>query len=322
MSYRKLFWGVILIIIGVLFILKNLGLVFFNWSVILSLWPLLLILWGISIIPVNALIRLGLSVAAIIMAFLLVDSDAYQQKHHFRWNDDHFHFDWDDEDNRRGSKEENTLEWEDTQELSANYENTKYASLEFDAGAGSFTIDKITRDHLALFHKKGKASQYSLKTRTEENRQYVAFKLKNQRVSIPDNNKDKNNNIVEARLHPDPIWDFDFNIGAAEIDFDLSDFKIETMKIDGGAADVEIKLGQKHKKTLVRINAGASDIKIKIPRSAGARINTSSILTGKNFDEGFSKSNGDFITENYESAANVIDIKVQAAIANLTVERY
>lgn len=318
MSYRKLFWGVILIFIGVLFILKNLGIVFFNWSMILSLWPLLLILWGISIIPIHALIRLSLSVAAIIMAFLLIDSDAYQRKNHFGWHDDHFHFKWDDDDDRKGNQEENTLKWEDTQELSANYEGTEYASLEFDAGAGSFTIDKTTREHLALFYKEGKASQYSLKSRSEDNRQYVAFKLKNQRVKIPDNH----HNIVEARLHPDPIWDFDFNIGAAEIDFDLSDFKIETMKIDGGAADVEIKLGQKHEKTLVRINAGASDIKIKIPKSAGARINTSSLLTGKNFDEGFIKSDGNFITENYESASHIIDIKVQAAIANLTVERY
>lgn len=318
MSYKKLFWGVILITIGVLFILKNLGIVYFNWSVILSLWPLLLILWGISIIPVNALIRLGLSVAAIIMAFLLVDSDTYQRKHHFRWNDEQFHFNWEDEDERRSNDEENTLKWEDTQELSADYEGTEYASLEFDAGAGTFKIDQTTRDHLAVFHKKGKASQYSLKTRSEDNRQHVAFKLKNQKVKIPDNY----HNIVDARLHPDPIWAFDFNIGAAEIDFDLSEFKIETMKIDGGAADVEIKLGQKHKSTLVRINAGASDIKIKIPKSAGARINTSSILTGKNLDEGFIKSDGDFITENYESASNIIDIKVQAAIANLTVERY
>ncbi len=318
MSYGKLFWGVILILIGVLFILKNIGLIFFNWSVILSLWPLLLILWGISLIPVHALLRLGISVAAIILAFVLVENRGDVHKHNFRWGKDHFHFKWDDDD-KEYRNDDKTYNWDDVQKLSAEYEETEFASLEFDAGAGSFKINTTTEEHLASFYKKGKASQYSLKTKTKEDRQYVGFKLKNQKVTIPDNNK--NRNIIEARLHPDPVWDVDFNIGAAEIDFDLSSFKIETMKIDGGAADINIKLGERYEKTIVRINAGASDINLMIPHNTGARIHTSTLLTSKSL-KGFTKSNGAYFTENYDNAANTIEIKVQAAIADLSVERY
>lgn len=318
MSYGKLFWGVILILVGVLFILKNLGLIFFNWSVILSMWPLILILWGISLIPVHASIRLGLSVAAIIMAFVLVDNHGNMHKHNFSWKNDHFHFEWDDNNKEYGNEDE-TYNWDDDQELSAEYENTEFASLEFDAGAGSFKINSITEEHLASFYKKGKASQYSLKTKTEGDRQYVGFKLKNQKVTIPDNQKNKN--MVEARLHPAPVWNVDFNIGAAEIDFDLSEFKIDTMKIDGGAADINIKLGERHENVIVKINAGASDINLQIPQNTGARIQTSTLLTGKNL-EGFSKHNGAYLTENYDNASNTIEIKAKAAIADLSVERY
>ena len=318
MSYGKLFWGVILILIGVLFILKNMGIIFFNWSVIFSLWPLLLILWGISLIPVHALIRLGLSVAAIILAFVLVGNRGDMHRPNFSWEKDHFHFKWDDND-KEYRNDDNTYDWDDVQELSADYQEKEFASLEFDAGAGSFKINRTTEDHLASFYKKGKASQYSLKTKTDKTRQYVGFKLKNQRVTIPDNSKNKN--IIEARLHPDPVWDVDFNIGAAEIDFDLSNFKIKTMKIDGGAADINIKIGEKYEKTLVKINAGASDINLMIPENTGARIQTTTLLTGKDL-KGFSKRNGAYYTENYDNAANTIEIKVQAAIADLSVERY
>lgn len=58
MSYRKIFWGVMLVLIGTLFILKNVGVIFFDWVTIWRLWPLILILWGISLIPVKDYLKL------------------------------------------------------------------------------------------------------------------------------------------------------------------------------------------------------------------------------------------------------------------------
>jgi|AntRauTorcE11898_2_1112593.scaffolds.fasta_scaffold00065_40 hypothetical protein len=317
MSYKKLFWGVLLIVIGILFILKNMGVVYFSWSLLFNMWPLLLILWGISIIPVHALIRLSLSVAAVIAAFALVDSDS---KHYrdFRWNKNQFHFKFDDDKSWEQEKEEeHTYDWSKSQKLTANYEDVANASLEFDAGAGTFSIEGNSGEYLAVFHKKGNAGRYSMKTRTDGDHQHIDFKLKNKNIKIPDNEY----NSVEALLHTAPAWDFDFNIGAAEIDFDLLELRVKTINIDGGASSISVKLGDRYKKTDMVINAGASDIKLQIPSGSGARIEASTFLTGRDL-KGFTKQNGYYVTDNYQSAAKIIDIRLQAAISNFSATHY
>ena len=52
MKYKPLFWGLILIAIGMLFILGNLGIVHFSWFSFWRLWPVILLFWGITILPV------------------------------------------------------------------------------------------------------------------------------------------------------------------------------------------------------------------------------------------------------------------------------
>ncbi|MDZ7775907.1 MAG: hypothetical protein U5L09_10100 [Bacteroidales bacterium] len=56
------------------------------------------------------------------------------------------------------------------------------------------------------------------------------------------------------------------------------------------------------------INAGASDIKLQIPSGSGARIEASTFLTGRDL-KGFTKQNGYYVTDNYQSAAKIIDIR-------------
>ncbi len=45
------------------------------------------------------------------------------------------------------------------------------------------------------------------------------------------------------------------------------------MKLDMGAASLDLKLGDKYPKTIVDIDAGASSIEIMIPDSSGCEIN-------------------------------------------------
>lgn len=51
----RIFWGLLLVLIGILLIINNFGLAIVNWSGMLSLWPLFIIAAGLSVLSVNNL---------------------------------------------------------------------------------------------------------------------------------------------------------------------------------------------------------------------------------------------------------------------------
>ncbi|MDR2084808.1 MAG: DUF5668 domain-containing protein [Bacteroidales bacterium] len=73
--YKKIFWSVFLILIGVLLILKNFGIVYFDFHDLLQLWPFIIIIIGISILPISDWIKGSVSLAAIIIALALLFTD-------------------------------------------------------------------------------------------------------------------------------------------------------------------------------------------------------------------------------------------------------
>jgi hypothetical protein len=298
MSYKRIFWGVILITIGTLFILKNLDVVYFSWRTVWRLWPVVLILWGIAIIPVKSWIKLSLSVLTIIFAFTFF-SNRYPHSGEFR-----FH---------KNIQEE---EWED-QHINVPYDSTlTEASLIFDAAAGNFKIRNSTEE-LLEFDKSGALGNYSLTSEDGENSKLVKIKLENTIVNLG-----KKSDRVEMKINKDPVWNMNLDIGAASFNLDLRDFKMKKIDIDGGAASIKLKVGDLYPDTEIKIDAGASSIRISIPESSGCRIKTSTVLSSKSF-RGFNKTKSHtYETDNYEDAEKKIYIELDAAVSSLNIIRY
>ncbi len=317
MSYRKLFWGILLVIIGILFILKNMGLIYFDWWTVVRLWPLILILWGISLVPIQSYIKLILSLVAIAVTVLVVSKYDRNERPFFGWHNHHnnWQYSW---DNDNHDENDSTAAY-DVQELFQTYDSTmKEATLTFDAAAGDFKLsDSLLTDKLILFRKKGNIGDYSMTSSDEEGRRIV-------NLSIEDSNIKLNNrgNMVQLYLNPQPVWDFKFEVGAANIDFDLSNFNIASLGLEGGASSMNLKLGDKNPMSKVTIEAGAASIDISVPTSAGVEINTETVLTSHNFP-GFKKiSKGQFRTDNFNTATSKIMIDVDAGVSSLSVNRY
>ncbi len=321
MSYKKLFWGILLVIIGILFILKNTGLIYFDWWTILRLWPLVLILWGISLIPVKDFIKLILSLVAIALAFLLISKFDKRDKPFWHWNRDNdrwsYHYDYDDND------EDDSTTYSgftgDYQELFQDYDSTiTTAKLSFDAAAGDYKIsDSLLTDKLLLFRKKGNIGNYSMTSDDELNRREIRLKIDDSRVKLKNHG-----NMVQMYLNPEPEWDFDFDIGAANINFDLSRFKVASIDLDGGASAINLKLGSLTPRTNIDIDAGAASIDIKVPSTAGVEVKTETVFTSRNLP-GFKKiANGLFRSDNFETSQSKIFIQVDAGVSSLDVNRY
>ncbi|HLN52449.1 MAG TPA: DUF5668 domain-containing protein [Lentimicrobium sp.] len=314
MSYKKLFWGILLVIIGILFILKNMGLIFFDWWTIVRLWPLILILWGVSLIPVQGYIKLILSLVAIAVTVVLVTQFDRNERPFGKWHRDHskWEYKWDHNDN-------DTAWSNEVQELFQTYDSTmKEATLTFDAAAGDFKLsDSLLTDKLILFKKRGNIGDYSMTSTDEEGRRIVNLSIEDSDIKL--NNR---GNMVQLYLNPQPVWDFKFEVGAASIDFDLSNFNIATLGLEGGASSMNLKLGNKNPMSKVNIEAGAASIDIAVPTAAGVEINTETVLTSHNFP-GFKKiSKGQFRTDNYNTASSRIIIDVDAGVSSLAVTRY
>ncbi len=306
MSYRKIFWGLLLVMIGVLFILKNTGVLFFSWHTMWQLWPVILILWGISLIPVKDWIKLVLSLLTVLVTFFAMQQYGPKDKHN--WN-----FEWNDRNNNDDEETVTTY----NKVMSEDFDSlTKFANLKLNIGVGNFKIKDTTNLLIEVKHDNDNAN-YSMTAKTEDSLSIIDLSLEKGEF----NNGNIRNNVV-MKLNPNPIWDLDLNVGAAEVDFDLSGFKTRNLKIQGGASDIELKLGAALPLTEVKLEAGAASITIRVPESAGCEIISNTFMASKDFS-GFTKiGKQQYQTPNFATSTNKIKIDLQAGVASVNVERY
>jgi hypothetical protein len=308
MSYRKIFWGLLLVIIGILFILKNTGVLFFSWHTMWHLWPVILILWGISLIPVKDWIKLVLSLLTVVITFFAMQQYGPKDNHNWNWE-------WNDNNNRDNDDEDSTTVYNNV--MSEDFDSlTKFAELKLNIGVGKFTIKDTTNLLIEVKHDNDNAN-YSMTAKEEDSLTRIDLSLEKGEF----NNGNVRNN-VNIKLNSNPIWDLDLNVGAAEVNFDLSGFKTRNLKIQGGASDIDLKIGAAVPLTDVKLEAGAASIMIRVPESAGCEIISNTFMASKDF-KGFTKiGKQKYQTPNFATSANKIMIDLQAGVARVDVVRY
>ncbi len=194
----------------------------------------------------------------------------------------------------------------------------KFATFNFDAGAGEFNISKTT-DNLIAATAEGIKNNFNLTRFDTDSSTQIDLKMRQKSIfRFGDNYK----NTVDINLNPRPVWDMNFDVGAASMDFDLTQFKTRDITVDMGAASIKIKLGTLYPDTKLSVDAGASDINIFVPKESGCKIVTDGALSSKHFDE-FKKIDSDnYQTENFSEAANKVYINIECGVSSISVERY
>lgn len=299
MKYKNIFWGIVLIVIGVLFVLKNLNIIQFNWVYLIELWPLLLIFWGISLLPVRDFIKLALYLIALIAGVYLVNTS----------NGDSFWY-WKFKNYNENRFIEQTIE----KEYNTSY---KTANLKLSAVSGNFDI-KGNTDKLINFTSKGSIGKYKISEKSNDSTIFIDLGLESNIVSV-----DKSEyNQCKLLLNTKPLWNLFFEAGASNINIELSDLKVEKIRFEGGASNMNVTLGNKHPNTSIYVEAGVSSIKINIPKSSGCELIMDNVLSSRKID-GFSKINDNiFRTENYDTATEKIKINIEAAVSKFEINRY
>ncbi|MCF8230347.1 MAG: DUF5668 domain-containing protein [Bacteroidales bacterium] len=325
MKFSNLFWGLVLILLGILFILKNLDLVFFDWRIFWELWPLLLVLWGIAVLPMKNIIKIILSFVVILITVLIISRSSGE----YRWDNWHYrdrgdHYGWefrhDDENDEPAEAEDQERITEKDSKYQEFFEpfdeSIQEASIKLEAAIGDFELKESTAE-LMEFSKEGNLGPYKIISRTRGNKRYLELDLE-KNIFRGSGFKNK----TRLKLNENPVWEIEVGAGAADIKMDLRPFKVRNFEIDGGASSVEIIIGEQYEEVKMNIEAAASSINIKIPENMGCYIDVETFLSSRSF-KGFDETeDGNYRTKNYQEAENKLIINLNAAIADFRISKY
>jgi hypothetical protein len=310
MKTKHIFWGLLFVSIGILILLNNLGVLYVDLGNIWKFWPLVIILWGVSYFTRNIIVKGFIAgISAVILAITLFAF--FNSSYNFINNavtvrDDDFNF----------SIDENT----DTSNYNEAYDSKiKSAELNLNAGAGTFIINDSTDDLMNTITK-GIKNNYDVTRQDAGDKSTITMHMKKRHFEFGDNQHNKNKTLI--KLNTAPVWDMNFEVGAAAIDFDFSPFKMENIEIHMGAASLKTKIGNKSDITRFHLKAGVSSVDIEVPESSGCEIQCKTALSSKDFDD-FTKINSNlYRSHNFDSAKKKVYLDIETGISSIHVSRY
>lgn len=114
--------------------------------------------------------------------------------------------------------------------------------------------------------------------------------------------------------------DIRIETGASDLDLDLRELNVQSLNVDGGAADIDMVLPANAGRTSAEFSIGAADLDITIPAGVAARIDFDGGISSLNIDESrFPKVGDRYVSRDFESAANRVTIKIEAGVSDITI---
>lgn len=301
MKSGRIFWALFFITVGVLGAVENFFGLHWPWGGILDFWPLVLVLIGLAVVLRDKQYKWIVVGATGMLVGLLLFSTVNH-------GCDVVHSDWSDDELK-------SVDQELRQEFDPSITR---ASFSFDAGAGRFTISDST-NLLIMAEAQSSIGPYKLTTERLDSMTQVVLGLEGDN-SIHWRGKIKNQ--VNMRLHTAPLWDMDFDIGAAKMDLDLSPYKVNHLSIDAGAASIEVTLGDKAELTTIDLETGVSSILFRIPQSVDCEIRSDAPMSSRHFDGFESLGDGEYRTAEFGKKNKRMLINIDAGMSSIRVERY
>ena len=315
MNKKKLSWGLILLFVGGILLLNNLDVIDFYWRSVFSMWPVLLIVIGVNLLVprrgVGNLISIIVTVAA--LAFLGYRGMFPPQT---SWWGDPKQGVYSENPSEAGQKR---LE-KSNGKFTHDYDSTiTTANLAIKGGAVEYEITGLT-DKLFSAEATNTIGSHQLTTTAKGSHADLLFRMMDKKKG--DWKVSGRENWARIRLHPNPVWNIDLDMGAGAAEFDLTAYKIASLHFKGGAASFEAKMGMPIEETTITVESGVASVDIDIPKAAACKIVVKSGLSSRDFP-GFAKQpDGSFVTEGYQENGNRFTINLQGGLSSFTVKRY
>lgn len=301
---NKIATGIWLLFLGSVFLLHNLHIIDFNFVGALKLWPLILVSIGIGFLFQNRSYGPWIIAGSNIILCSII---FYQGN----TSDDTFFSGATIMDD----SEDSTFIPANTVGLLHELDGDR-VKLKFNGGAAKFIMNsKLNPDSLFRASTNSPSSSLTLKSEGEGNTDLTLnTKVKSSKSG---------NNSIYVDLNADPIWDLEYNVGAASIRGDFKNLKLGSLTVNSGASSMEVYLPTPMAgNTPIEISTAASNIKLYIPKGSACRVETDAILSNNRFDD-IPETSGDYRqTNGFAQASNRYDIKVEGAANSLSILRY
>lgn len=119
-----------------------------------------------------------------------------------------------------------------------------------------------------------------------------------------------------------PRIPLDMNIegGVGKVEMDLSDLQVTKLGLKVGVGETIITLPTAAEHCSASVEAAVGSIAVRIPDAVGARISVSRALCSLRVDERFVRSVDTYVSTNYDTAGNTIELEIACAVGSITIQ--
>ena len=307
MNIKRVSWGLVVLFVGLILLFTNLGYIQFNWFAVFSLWPVLLILVGLSFLLPEKEESKYVMIFATLGVLVLFTYQGLRTP-----SEPWFNFQFNKEDTGEQQEEQPVHAEHFRREFDA---KIKRASLTLEGGVISYEIAEST-DELFVADTKSQFN-FSLADKRDGDQVELDFVMRSEGEHTV-----KGDNKVVMHLNTLPLWDIKLSLGAGRADFDLSEYKVQKLEVEGGVSSVKIKLGMPLEETEIKLESGLASFEILIPRGSACRIVSDSALSSNDF-EGFTKqADGSFISGDYHRATHKFTVNMESGLSRFQFRQY
>jgi hypothetical protein len=214
-----------------------------------------------------------------------------------------------DDDERTVSTHDQTVEAEDAEE----------ARVSIEMGAGRLSVfggtDELMEADFTYSRERWKP-EVSYRVRSGEGR--LDISQANRPLDLGPDRNDRND--WDLRFGEGLPLTIEVAMGAGQAEFELGDLDLRDFELTMGAGDVYVDLvGDLDHDADVRIQGGAGRLEVRLPSDVGIRADVRGGL-GRIEVDGLTKRGSEWVSEDYEDADVLIDVRVEGGVGEVVLE--
>lgn len=128
---------------------------------------------------------------------------------------------------------------------------------------------------------------------------------------------------AKVTLNSSIPWDVDLKGGASRVTLDLSELKLTSLGISGGASQIEATLPTPEHQVSVHVSGGASQVTIHRPSGVAIRVHMSGGASNLDIDGAHHNVIGgdaDYQTPDFDTASARYDVQISGGASNVRVD--